>query len=410
MDIGSSRASQETELTGLSTKQTIMLATAAGLSVANIYYAQPLLDLMAKDLEIAQASVGLIVTLTQVGYALGLIFIVPLGDLIDRHRLIVTQGLLAAIALATVATAKAPIVLLVSMIAVGLLAVLVQILVAYAASLAAAAQRGRVVGTVTGGIVTGILAARFVAGVVADLGGWRAVYLTSALLTVLMVIALTSSRPQQPARRKPEPYFDALISVPRMFWSEPGLLLRGLLALLIFASFSTFWTALVLPLSAPPLSYSHRKIGLFGLVGVAGAFAATYAGKLSDRGFGTWVTGISLALLLASWGLIAFLPVSLALLLAGVLVLDLAIQAIHVTNLSVIATGHPDMSSRLIGGYMVFYSIGSATGAIGATSAYSMSGWLGVCILGATFSASALVLWLAKLMPFTTNNLRKCTE
>ncbi len=389
-----SNAAPEVAVQGLSGVQTLIVAAAAGLSVANIYYAQPLLDLMAHDLGIPPATVGIIVMLTQVGYGLGLIFIVPIGDLIERRKLISAQGLLLGMALVIVGAAGKSAILLASMGAVGLSAVLVQTLVAQAAALATPAQRGRVVGTVTSGIVTGILAARSFAGVIADIGGWRAVYLISALITLVMVIVLMSMLPRQSAKRNKETYTHALLSIPTMFLREPSLLYRGVLALLIFAAFSTFWTALVLPLSTPPFSYSHTRIGLFGLVGLAGAIAATCAGRLADGGHGRWTTGFSLAILLSSWGLIALLPVSMVMLLLGVVLMDLAVQAVHVTNLSAIVAFNPQKSGRLIGGYMVFYSIGSAIGAIAATATYSRFGWMGTSLLGATFSAIALVLWI----------------
>lgn len=202
--------------------------------------------------------------------------------------------------------------------------------------MASVAQRGRVVGTVTSGVVTGILAARLVAGILADLGGWRMVYLVSAVVTLAMVGVLSLVLPRQPAKRDAETYLQALLSIPSLFFREPVLIFRTALALLIFASFSTFWSALVLPLSAPPFSYSHTLIGLFGLVGVAGAIGATCAGRLVDRGYGRWTTGLSLALLLTSWWAIALLPSSITMLLIGVLLLDLAVQAIHVSNLSVV--------------------------------------------------------------------------
>ncbi len=382
---------------GLSQAQTLIIAAAAGLSVANIYYAQPLLDLMAHDIGLSSAAVGLVVTLTQVGYGLGLLFIAPIGDLIDRRKLILVQGLLSAVGLVVVAAAREKAMLLAGMGVVGLLAVMVQVLVAHAASLATPAQRGRVVGTVTSGVVTGILAARSVAGTIADVGGWRAVYLTSALLTVAMAGVLISVLPRQSAERNSETYIHALLSIPMMFLREPALLFRGILALLIFASFSTFWTALVLPLSAPPFSYSHTWIGLFGLVGLAGAIGATCAGRLADKGYGQWTTGAFLALLLASWWPIAFLPFSIPMLLTGVFLLDLAIQAVHVTNLSVVVALHPQKSGRLIGGYMIFYSAGSAIGAIAATTTYAQFGWAGISALGATFGAIALAVWIASL-------------
>lgn len=398
MDRGTLDARHEEQTHGLSGVQTLIVAASAGLSVANIYYAQPLLDLMAHDLGILSAGIGLIVTLTQVGYGLGLIFIVPIGDLFDRRKLIIAQGLLLAIALTIVASAGEKTMLLAGMGLVGLLAVIVQILVAQAAALATQAQRGRTVGLVTSGVVTGILAARSVAGAISDLGGWRAVYLVSALLTVVMVAVLASILPRQTSERDGETYVQALLSIPCMFLRQPVLLFRGTLALLIFASFSTFWTALVLPLSAPPFSFSHTLIGLFGVVGVAGAIGATGAGRLADAGYGQWTTGISLSVLLASWGAIAALPFSIAALLIGVFLLDMAVQAVHVTNISVVVAGHPQKSGRLIGGYMVFYSIGSAIGAISATAIHARFGWPGVSILGAAFSGTALALWIAGLI------------
>ena len=403
MEKKTNNAAPEVAVQGLSGAQTLIVAVAAGLSVANIYYAQPLLDLMAHDLGIPPATVGLIVMVTQVGYGLGLIFIVPIGDLINRRKLIIAQGLLLGIALVIVGAAGTSAMLLAGMGAVGLSAVLVQTLVAQAAALATPAQRGRVVGTVTSGIVTGILAARSFAGTIADIGGWRAVYLISALITLVMVIVLISMLPRQSAKRNRETYTHALLSIPTMFIRERSLLYRGVLALLIFAAFSTFWTALVLPLSAPPFSYSHTRIGLFGLVGLAGAIAATCAGRLADRGHGRWTTGFSLAILLSSWGLIALLPVSMMLLLVGVVLMDLAVQAVHVTNLSAIVAFNPQKSGRLIGGYMVFYSVGSGVGAIAATTTYSRFGWLGISFLGATFSAIALALWIKSEMSARIN-------
>ncbi len=370
-----------------------LFATTAGLSVANIYYAQPLLDVMARDLGITPSAIGMVVTLTQIGYALGLIFVVPLGDLIDRRRLILAQTLLSAGALGLVATAKTSVMLFAAMVATGVLAVVVQVLVAFAATLARPSERGRTVGAVTSGVVIGILGARFVAGMIADLGGWRAVYLTSAGATLVMVGLLPRVLPARLPPASQEGYRAALRSIPSLFHRDRVILQRGLLAFSIFAAFSTFWTALVLPLSQEPFSYSHTQIGLFGLVGMAGALAASKAGRLADRGFGQRTTGLALALLTGSWGLIALLPHSVLFLLAGVILLDLAVQAVHVTNQSIILARHPEASSRLVGGYMVFYSVGSALGAIASTTVYAFAGWTGVCGLGAAFSAMGLGLW-----------------
>lgn len=379
--------------TGLSKFATLTLAIAAGLSVANIYFAQPLLAAMAHDFGVLPAAIGLVVTLTQLGYALGLIFIVPLGDLVDRRRLIIGQGALSAITLVAVATAGTAAIFFASMAAMGLLAVVVQLLVAFAATLARPTERGRTVGTVTSGVVIGILAARSVAGLIADWGGWRSVYLLSAMLTLIMSILLLRALPRTPSPGTGETWFAAVRSIPALFLRDRILLTRALIAMLIFAAFSTFWSALALPLGAPPFSYSYTQIGLFGLVGLAGALAAGGAGRLADRGFAQRTTGVSLMLLLISWAPIALLPRSIPALLTGVILLDLAVQAVHVTNQSIILARHPQAQSRVVGGYMLFYSIGSAIGAIAATTAYARFGWLGVAALGAAFSAAALLLW-----------------
>lgn len=385
--------SQRERDSGLPRATIWLFAMAAGLSVANIYYAQPLLDVMAKDLDITPSAIGLVVTLTQIGYALGLIFVVPLGDLVDRRRLVVAQTLLSVGALSLVATAQTSTMLFVGLVTTGVLAVVVQVLVAFAATLAKPSERGRTVGAVTSGVVIGILAARFVAGLIADLGGWRAVYLTSAGATLVMAGLLLRALPARLPSASQEDYGAALQSIPSLFHHDRVLLRRGLLALSIFAAFSTFWTALVLPLSQEPFSYSHTQIGLFGLVGIAGALAASRAGRLADRGFDQRTTGLSLALLTGSWGLIVLLPHSVLTFLAGVILLDLAVRAVHVTNQSTILARHPEASSRLVGGYMVFYSVGSALGAIASTTVYASAGWTGVCGLGAVFSAMGLGLW-----------------
>ncbi|MCP1845193.1 putative MFS family arabinose efflux permease [Bradyrhizobium sp. USDA 4524] len=379
----------------LSPAVVLLFAVACGLSVANIYFAQPLLDTMAQDLSITPAVIGGVVTLTQVGYAFGLMLIVPLGDLWDRRRLIVGQTVLSAIALTIVGSAPNAAVLLAGMVLVGLLAVVIQVLVAYVATLAAPADRGRTIGTVTSGVVSGILLARFAAGVLADLGGWRVVYLTSAALTLVLAALLARALP----RHAPQPmagssYAKLLRSTLALFVEEQVLRERAVFALLIFASFSVFWSSVVLPLAAPPLSLSHTTIGMLGIAGLAGALAARNSGQLADRGWGQRTTGLSLLLMLAGWVPIACLNTSLWLVVAGILMIDFAVQAIHVTNQSLIVAARPDAASRLVGGYMVFYSIGTGFGAISSTMAYAGAGWPGVCVLGAAISACALLYWV----------------
>ncbi|MGI5347952.1 MFS transporter [Streptomyces sp. CA-250714] len=372
----------------------ILFAVACGAAVANVYFSQPLLVTMGHDLAMSPALVGSVVTLTHVGYGLGLFFLVPLGDVADRRRLIVAQLLLLVTALAVTATAHTAAILLAGMAATGLLAVVTQTLVAFAASLAPPAGRGRVVGLVTSGVVIGILLARTASGLMADLAGWRSVYLASASLTALLALVLHRVLPRHGAApRTTLRYGQLLRSTVTLFARERLLRLRALFGLLIFAAFSTLWSSVALPLSEAPYFLSHSAIGALGLIGVVGALAASVAGRLNDRGLSRRTTGIALALLAASWLPLAFTRSSLWALVVGVILLDLAVQAVHVTNQTLIYALHPDAGSRLIGGYMVFYSIGSATGAITATSLYTAAGWGAVCILGATFSCLALALW-----------------
>lgn len=382
---------------GLSGMTALVFAIACGLSVANVYFAHPLLDAMAHDFAIAPASVGIVVTVTQIGYALGLFFIVPLGDLFDRRKLIAGQAILSAVALIAVGIAPNAAMLLASLAIVGLLAVVVQVLVAYAADLALPSERGRAVGTVTSGVITGILLARFVAGVVADLAGWRWVYLVSAALTLVMAVVLTLILPRHEAARPRTSYPRLLGSVVVLFVQEPLLRVRAVLAMLIFASFNVLWAPLVLPLSAAPFSLSHTAIGLFGLAGLAGALSARWTGGLVDRGRGQLVTGLSLLLMIAAWLPIAFMGQSLWLLVVGIVMLDLAIQAVHVTNQSLIFDRRPDARSRLVGGYMIFYSLGSALGSIASTMIFGAWGWSGVCMLGGGIGLLALLVWALTL-------------
>lgn len=371
----------------------LLFATACGMSVANIYFAQPLLDQLSNEFSINHSIIGVVITITQIFYGLGLLLLVPLGDLLNQRRLIVGQMLLSTTALVIVGTASSSIVLFAGMALVGLLAVVTQTLVAFAATIASPTERGRVVGIVTSGIVIGILLARTFAGILTDVAGWRSVYLFSAALMLLMVFMFVKMLPNVEREVKSLSYPQLIRSVLALFIQERTLRVRSVLAMLIFADFSILWTSLVLPLSTPPIALSHSAIGAFGLVGVAGALAAARAGKLADQGYGQRTTGIALALLLISWLFISYIEQSLIALVIGIVLLDLAVQAIHVTNQTMILPLHTEARSRLTAGYMVFYSIGSAGGSIASTQIYVHCGWGGVSLLGASVSALALLFW-----------------
>ncbi|PEL01300.1 MFS transporter [Bacillus toyonensis] len=371
----------------------LLFAAACGMSVANIYFAQPLLDQLSNEFGINHSIIGVVITVTQIFYGVGLLLLVPLGDLLNQRRLIVGQMLLSTTALVIVGTASSSMVLFAGMALVGLLAVVTQTLVAFAATIASPTERGRVVGIVTSGIVIGILLARTFAGILTDVAGWRSVYLFSAALMLLMVFMFMKMLPNVEREVKSLSYPQLIRSVLTLFIQERTLRVRSVLAMLIFADFSILWTSLVLPLSTPPIALSHSVIGAFGLVGVAGALAAARAGKLADQGYGQRTTGIALALLLISWLFISYMEQSLIALVIGIVLLDLAVQAIHVTNQTMILPLHTEARSRLTAGYMVFYSIGSAGGSIASTQIYAHFGWGGVSLLGASVSAFALLFW-----------------
>ncbi|MGE6629466.1 MFS transporter [Bacillus sp. NPDC077027] len=372
----------------------LLFATACGMAVANIYYAQPLLDSLATEFNITHSSIGIVITITQLCYALGLLLLVPLGDLLNRRRLILCQMLLSVLSLILVGIAPIITVLFTGLAAVGLLAVVTQVLIAFVSTLAAPAERGRIVGLVQSGVVIGILLARTFAGVLTDLAGWRSVYLVSAVMMLIMTGILLRVLPRDESERESLSYPQLLRSMFTLFMQERILRIRGILALLIFTAFSTLWTSLVLPLSAPPYSLSHTAIGAFGLAGVAGALGAARAGGLADRGLGQLTTCIALIILPTSWFLISFTEHSLIALVIGVIFLDLAVQAVHVTNQGMIFTVRPEARSRLTAAYMIFYSIGSAIGSIVSTNIYANYGWSGVCLFGASVSALALLYWI----------------
>lgn len=368
-----------------------LFAIASGLSVANVYYAQPLLDALARDFSISHAAVGGVITATQIGCALALLFLVPLGDLLERRRLMAIQLLALLIALMVVGLARSAPVLLAGMLAVGMLGTaMTQGLIAYAASAAAPGEQGRVVGAAQGGVFIGLLLARVFSGAVSDLAGWRGVYFSAALLMLLIALPLWRRLPVLLPATHGLGYLPLLASMLTLLREEKVLRVRGMLALLMFAAFNIFWSALVLPLSAPPFNFSHTAIGAFGLVGVVGALAASRAGKWADQGHARRTSAMVLVL---AWWPLSMMESSLLALVFGIVLLDLGGQALHVTSQSLIFRLRPEAHSRLVGLYMLFYAVGSGLGAISTTLTWAAAGWAGVCLLGAAVSLLALGFW-----------------
>jgi predicted MFS family arabinose efflux permease len=374
--------------------------------VATVYVAQPVLDAISRSFAVPSASIGSVVAFTQMGYAAGLIFIVPLGDLVDRRKLIIGLLALSAVALATAAAAPTVIVFFLAVCCAGLCAVAAQLAVAYAADRTADAVRGRVVGLITSGIIIGITAARFISGAIADIGGWRAIYAVASCGMLVMAFALYRALPVDDEHHRRLSYVALLRSVPDLFRTVPLFASRAAIAFFTFASFSVLWTGLVFPLTGEPISLSHTQVGLFGLAGLAGALAARGAGRLADGGFGQRVTGFGLALLAVSWIPMAFPQQSLLLLAFGVVLLDFAVQALHVSNMSLLFTAST-ARSRLVAGYMIFYSLGSGVGAVLSTALYASFGWTAVCALGAALALCAFAVWLLSLEADVSRDCRQ---
>ena len=382
-----------------------LFALASGLSVANVYYAQPLLDALARDFAISDAAIGGVIAATQIGCAMALLLLVPLGDRVNRRRLIATQVFLLIAALTAVSLASTTVMLLGGMLAVGLLGTaMTQGLIAYAASAASPHEQGRVVGAAQSGVFIGLLLARVFSGGVSDLFGWRGVYILAALLMLGIALPLWRRLPVLAVASTPLSYPRLLASMLTLLRQEKVLQVRGVLALLMFAAFNIFWSALVLPLSAPPFGFSHTEIGALGLVGAIGALAAGRAGKWADRGYGQRTSAVALVMLLVAWWPLSLMAWSPAALLAGIVLLDLGGQALHVTNQSMIFRTRPEAHSRLVGLYMLFYALGSGLGAVSTTAVYARAGWQGVCLLGASVSLLALLFWLMTRGVMTNHN------
>ena len=377
----------------LSTALILLMATATGLAVASNYYAQPLLHSIAQHFGLTTATAGSIVIAAQLSYGAGLLLLAPLGDLFEQRRLIVSMIAIATVGLLISAFAPSLMWLLIGTTLTGLFSVVAQVLVPMAAGLSDPSERGRVVGTLMSGLLLGILLARTAAGFMATLGDWRSIYLLAAALMALSAIALARALPErhQHAGLK----YPALIgSVFRLFVDEPVLRLRSLLGLLSFCLFALFWTPLAFLLAAEPYHYSDAVIGLFGLAGAAGALAANWAGRLADRGKGSLGTTVGLLALVLAWVPLAFAQVSLAALLIGVLVLDLAVQLVHVSNQNAVIALRPEARNRLNAGYITCYFIGGALGSLLGTQLFQAHGWNGIVVAGLVIGGVALVVWL----------------
>lgn len=381
--------------TGIGRRLVITLAVATGVSVANNYYAQPLLATIRTTFNASAGEAGLIVTAAQVGYAAGLVFILPLGDILERRKLVVVMSLVCAAGLVGEASSPVLPAMFAAAALVGSTSVVAQILVAFSASLAGDAARGRVVGSVMSGLLLGILLARTVAGYVAQLWSWRAVFVVAAALMVVLALLLWLELPTYRETNR-QSYRQVLVSVIGLFRSEATLRRRSLYGFLSFAAFSVLWTSLAFLLAASPYHYDTGTIGLFGLAGAAGAGMASVAGRLADRGQQAKVTVLTAGLILVAFVVLWVAPDELVALIIGIVILDLGCQGIHISNQSEIYKLAPEARSRITAAYMTCYFAGGTLGSVGSAICFSSGRWPAVCGLGVALGAAAFLISLTE--------------
>jgi predicted MFS family arabinose efflux permease len=381
----------------ISSGMVMLLAAAAGIIVANLYYAQPLVGPIGAALGLPPAAAGLIVTLTQIGYTLGLLFIVPLGDLVENRRLIVTGLLVTSAALLVAATATAAWAFLLAALTIGLGAVVAQVLVPFAAHLAPEAARGQIVGKVVSGLLLGIMVARPVASVLAGLGGWQTVFGIAAALVALLAVVLQLKLPlRQPTAT--QPYRRLIGSLWPLLATTGVLRQRALYHAGLFGAFSLFWTVAPQALAGPTFGLTQNGIALFALVGMAGAVASPVAGRLADAGHTLKATAVALVVGALSFLLPLFAPsskpVALGLLAVAAIALDAAVAANLVLGQRALFALGADMRSRLNGLYFALFFAGGAVGSALGGWVYASHGWHAALLVGMLLPALALPVWI----------------
>ncbi|MCW2599677.1 MAG: major facilitator superfamily 1 [Frankiales bacterium] len=375
---------------------TFVLATACGLSVANLYYAQPLLDLIARSFHTSQSNAAVVVTATQLGYALGLVVLLPLGDLLDNRKLTSRTLLVTALALALAAVAPSLGLFVVLSVLIGTASVVAQILIPFAAHLAPDAERGRLVGRVMSGLLLGIMLARTVSSLLAAAWGWRSIYVVSAALMLLLSFVLSRMLPP----RRPDhtaSYRQLMSSLVHLVRSEPALRRRAAGQALMFGTFSAFWTSIAFELIAQH-GLSQTGIAIFALIGAAGAAAAPVAGRLGDAGHGRIGSGLAFLLAAAAMLLADLAARNLVLLAVAGVLLDLAVQVHIVLSQQEIYQLRPDARARVNTVFMGTVFLGGAAASAVSGLLYDNDKWAGPTLFGACLAVAGFFLWLGSTL------------
>jgi predicted MFS family arabinose efflux permease len=365
-----------------------ILAVTAGFAIANIYYNQPLLNSVRQSFPLDATWVGVVPGATQIGFAIGMILFAPLGDRVDRRRLIVWQIMGICVALLVAATAPSLVILIVASVAIGAFATIAQQAGPFAAELAPPSQRGHAVGVVMSGLLLGILLARTLSGFVAEYFGWRAVFAAAIIMMLILAVVVSRCLPcSQPTSTLT--YRKLLTSLWHLVVELHGLREAASTGAALFAAFSLFWSVLALQLAGSPFHLGPQDTGLFGIVGAAGAVAAPRAGKLADRRGPRVAISLAIGLIAVSFAVFLVSASSVVGLVIGVVLLDIGLQIGQTPNQSRVFALRPEARSRLNTVYMVCYFCGGAVGSAVGALAWQMYGWTGVCLGGLTFCAFA---------------------
>jgi predicted MFS family arabinose efflux permease len=371
-----------------------VLALGCGAIAANLYYAQPLAALIAADFAIPSAASGFVVTLTQIGYGLGLLFVVPLGDIVENRRLVVTMTLLAGCALLFMATTASATGFMAGALALGAASTVVQILLPYSAQISPDAMRGRVIGILTSGLMAGIALARPLASLITASLGWHGIFVLSGLAMALMALVLAMAMPQ----RQPETplrYGSMLRSLPGLLRDIPVLRRRAAYHTMLYASFSLFWIAIPLQLGSDEFGLTQRGIGFFGLAGATGIVVAPLAGWIADRGLTRPGTAGAMLAMLAAFAitLIAWYWHSIALLVLGAILVDAGLVINFVLSQRAIYEPRPGSRSRIGGLFTAIFFCGGATGSLVGSASFSAGGWPLTGGIGVALAILALAMF-----------------
>ena len=369
-----------------------LMSASAGLIVANLYYNQPLLGQIADTFGVTESAVSNVALSTQLGYAFALFFIIPLGDKVSTNKILRLDFLVMVISLLAAAMSTSLSLLIISSFFIGFTSALPQMFVPMAAQLSDDKGRGRAIGIVMSGLLIGILGSRVLSGLAGAQFGWRSVYYGGAVIMVALFILLKIKLPNMRPTYKGS-YGSLMKSLIHYFKSEPLLRLAALRGALAFAGLSAFWTTLVFLLE-DSFRYGSGVAGTFGLLGVAGALAATVVGKMNNRVSKNKIITFSALLMIVSWGIFSISAHSILGLIIGAVLVDLGMQALHITNQNIIFSKNPDARNRVNTIYMVGFFIGGAIGTILGAIAWQHYGWTGVSILGLVLSAGILIVHL----------------